>query len=268
MSSYYIPVDNNVKHQIVSLLSDAVQNDVKEIMATHYLGFFNSVHFLTWDFIYTRVYKRLNNENIICIKCRRGPWSFVLVYDLQSKYLYSFMKDKRLDQLIGERKNRSTIHYLDALVTLNTGINELNFNMTNVEQQLELLPLEEDSDWLKAVEKILRDMLGIYYGKIEKYVTITFNQFKGEVQSVKATLLSPNMDIIYQEDWSEFINVDYDKSDYSNFNDWNFDDDENEEDDLVKLKPDVEEEFINKDGSEEIVGLKTEDKEQQEKEEG
>lgn len=268
MSSYYIPVDDNVKHQIVRLLSDAVQNDVKEIMSTHYFEFFNSVHFLTWDCIYTRVYKRLNNENIICIKCKRGPWSFVLVYDLQSKYLYSFMKDKRLDQLILERKNRSAIHYLDALVTLNTGINELNIDMTNAEQQLELLPLEKDSDWLKAVEKILRDMLGIYYGKIEKYAIITFNQFKGEVQSVKVTLLSPNMDIIYQEDWSKFINVDYDKSDYSSFNDWNSDDDENEEDDFVKLKPDVEEEFINKGDSKEVVSPKSEDKEQQEKEEG
>lgn len=267
MSDYKFPVNRSFKHQLVSLLSEALQHDVKDVMSIYKLDFFNSVHFLTWDFIYTRVYKNVQDETKVCIKCKRGPWSFVLVYDLKEKYLYSFMKEKRLNQLIDERHKRLNIHYADALVTLNQNIEKLGIDLNNVEQQLDLLPLEEDSDWKKSIEKILKEMLGIHYGGIDNYVVITFSHHKGEIESVNATLLSPSMDIVYKENWNEFINVEYEK--FENIpNTWDLNDEEEDDDIIVKLKPHLEEDKGSEKDSDGIVSQKEEKQGQEEKEEG
>lgn len=267
MSDYKFPLNQSFKHQLVSLLSEALQHDVKDVMSIYKLDFFNSVHFLTWDFIYTRVYKNVQDESKICIKCKRGPWSFVLMYDLKEKYLYSFMKEKRLAQLIDERNRRSSIHYADALVTLNKNITELGLDLSNVEQQLDLLPLEEDSDWEKSIEKILKDMLGVHYGGIKNYVVVTFSHHRGEIDSVNATLLSPCMDVVYKENWDEFINVEYEKNDDVP-DTWSLDEDEDDGDSIVKLKSHLDEEEETADDLDDIARRKDEKPGEEEKDQG
>ena len=108
----------------------------------------------------------------------------------------------------------------------------------------------------KSIESI-KEQVKIQLGGIEpnKYVTIVFEMDTFRLVSVEAILTSEYLEIVEREDWSEFIEIDYNDINYDEINI------EKDTDELtISLKPNV---VRNDDVSEENITPKIDTKENQ-----
>lgn len=171
-----------------------------------------------------KAFEKDPNLNVITLK--RGGYTLVLVYDIVHDVLYSLMSSRRFEELL-DRKDRSHVHYLDALV---------NFNDKYDRYQLVIV---DDSFCEQNVERInqIKENVIIQLNKTEpgKYITVSFGMDNFRLISVEAILTSEYLEVVDREDWSEYIEVDY--------NDISYDDSEanDDNDELhISLKPNIE----------------------------
>ncbi len=100
-----------------------------------------------------------------------------------------------------ERKDYSHIHYFDVFVTLNK---KLPIN----KKQLALFDNfhEPNKQKINNVKSQLIQMIG---REPKKYITIVFDIDGFRLLNVEAVLTSEYLEIAYKEDWSDFVEIDY-----------------------------------------------------------
>lgn len=187
------------KVSVIQAITDAKRTDIQDFIREYEPESLNGIDFLVWDFINSNLVRNAADDRLIAIKIKRGRWTLVMLYDTELKYLYTLMKHKRFKQLQNQRKNRSAAHYIDALALLN---NELHADNDQ-------LVLFEDEAWDEGVEALLHRIVREYQNEIERFVVIGFSTSKDDITAVSAIVPSPELGIVYEEDWSEFIPTNY-----------------------------------------------------------
>lgn len=111
-------ISQDVKQKIFECISQAIGEDRQEADAHLGLRTHVSGPFLNWDLIYRNLMNSFGNENVKYSATVRGMWTVLLLYDVKSGLLISFMRDTRLDD-IKRSKVENQPQYVRSLIALN-----------------------------------------------------------------------------------------------------------------------------------------------------
>ncbi len=67
----------------------------------------------------------------------------------------------------------------------------------------------ENEEFDNAANELLYNIVREYQDEIERFVIIGFSTSKDDITSVTAIVPSPGLGVVYEEDWSEFIPMNY-----------------------------------------------------------
>jgi hypothetical protein len=162
----------------------------------------NGKHFVIWDFINTEINNEMPEHRFEIIVSVRGIWQLILIQDKSTRCLYSIMKEKRFKQL-QHRVKKDKVHYLDVLTSINSDLKK----HSNAQITMFKLVCEERQEY---IEKTLEDMLHKLKAEVERYVLISFSDKNNEITSVGAYIVTDTLDVVYQENWEEYVHIGYD----------------------------------------------------------
>lgn len=111
-------ISQDVKQKIFECISQAIGEDRQEADAQLELRTHVSRPFLKWDLIYRNLMNSFGNENVNYSATIRGMWTVLLLYDVKSGLLFSFMRDTRLEN-IKRSKMENQPQYIRSLISLN-----------------------------------------------------------------------------------------------------------------------------------------------------
>jgi hypothetical protein len=123
------------------------------------------------------------------------------------------------------------IHYLEALVSKNTG-----YEVVKGQMRLEFCEYQRDPS---AIEQLQDRLLSDFAGIIKNHILILFDYNFSGVISVRAVLLTPQLDVAFDEDWSSYLKESYVIDKTSIIKEMI----SNDEESLVKLRPEKQKEL-------------------------
>ena len=156
-----------------------------------------------WDILNTRIYKSLQPQECALSIRRIGFWQFLLASYNPTGMKFSFMKERRFRDMQSEIKRQGKLTYPNIMVqTLNKDLQADTYQMT-------LFPIHNyDKETLaERVEALIKDFLcdGIAIGH---YMLVLFDcDASYELRGVRAVIVDPNLNIVEQIDWSQYIPV-------------------------------------------------------------
>lgn len=163
----------------------------------------NHVKSKFWDILNTRICEALNSPNCMSVVKRRGFWELVLNYYKPSGLIFTFMREQRFKTLQTEIKKRGRMTYVDLLVR------HLNRNLLAPIGQMSIFPVEF-SDEAQLSDKV-QSLLSSFQNEdtfISHYVIILFDcDSSYELRQVRAVLVDPNLDVVEEIPWTQFIPV-------------------------------------------------------------
>jgi uncharacterized protein DUF5986 len=148
---------------------------------------------------------KFNSPDCMAYKSNRGPWEMVMVYEKNSGFLYSIMREKRYKEIRDKIRKRKHMHYVDILVR------HLNSDLISTTRQLSFIPnisvtFEDQDKVAEAVQKLLKNLLEDDV-VLKRHVLVLFEGTKFQLSSVRAVMVDSNLDIVVQEDWSKYISI-------------------------------------------------------------
>jgi hypothetical protein len=154
-----------------------------------------------WDMINTECRDALSEKKYDVVVCKRGVWQLILMYDKDSKTSYTLMKEKRYEDVCKTVKSNK-VHYLEAIATVNEDL---------VKEKQEQMAFFEGFNELKIekIENTVEQLLNNIDGEVKKHVLITFTDKNLELSSISALIVTPSLQILYKEDWTEYIEPKY-----------------------------------------------------------
>lgn len=155
-----------------------------------------------WDKINTECSYALPKNKFDVVACKRGVWELILIYDKETNNLFTLMKEQRFETLL-KSINVNKVHYLEALTMCN-----INDTEEYIEQTTFFNELTDNKK--EKIEKTLEVMLKKIDGKIKKNILVRFNDREFELSSITASIMTPYLTIITQENWAEYIQPKYD----------------------------------------------------------
>ena len=84
--------------KIVRCVEDAVGDDILADIRHHDLRTTNSVPSRIWDFLNSNLIKTLETEDCTIAEAHRGPWQMLVIFEKTTQYIFTFMREKRLDR--------------------------------------------------------------------------------------------------------------------------------------------------------------------------
>ncbi len=189
-----------VRDIVMKSISEAVGDLIKEDVRRNRLRTHNGNGGRIWDFLNTELCEGFNSPNCMAYISQRGPWEMVLVYEQESKRLFTFMREARFATIRKEAYKRRRMHYLDMLTR------HLNKDLLAPVGQLSLFEngFEDQNDLNELVGRLLRDLQrdGVI---IERHVLILFESQNYQLTSIRAVMLDSNLDIVAEESWNNKI---------------------------------------------------------------
>ncbi|WP_271401851.1 DUF5986 family protein [Salinicoccus roseus] len=155
----------------------------------------NSDHKTLWDMRYNKIAKYCEKVGLISIPIKRGSlWTAIGVYNPTTEELFLIFTDKNIKKIM---KNKKRKHYLALLSIINKedGKNE----------QLELFG--QDNNEEQFLLNLLDDLLEDIEVKPEKVIACGFSL--GDVKTFKAYMFNGQQNLVFEKDYSELIEVDY-----------------------------------------------------------
>lgn len=204
MDAFRIPISDDAKRDIYQAVKNGLL-DMDEFVSRENLSFQNGFPQLKWAFIFNRLYHDFQFENGEVLRGKRGPWPLVMIYDEYTSYVYVVLKKKNFNLIQKNLGKKKVPHYLEALSTYNNGI-EKEIDPSQIEQYQLQLDFNIDQE---SMDKVLLSLLGNLKGQIKRLVVVTFEGTSKSLDEINALIPNSNLDILYLEDWSKFIEVDY-----------------------------------------------------------
>ena len=193
-------IHTDVRDTIIQCLSEAVGDLIKEDVRRNRLRTHNGDGGRIWDFLNTELCEAFSSLDCMASVTHRGPWEMVLVYERESKSLFTFMREARFSTIRKETYKRRRMHYLDMLTR------HLNKNLLAPVGQTVMFENEfVDQDNLRElVDRLLCNLLrdGAI---IERHVLVLFESQDYQLTSVRAVMLDSNLDVVVEENWSNMI---------------------------------------------------------------
>lgn len=202
-----VRIPDEFKYIIAKCLSNAVGDDIREDIRHNRLDEHNNgdSHRI-WDFINRNLAENFYDaHNTVVAKTKRGSWVMTPVFEETTRTLITLMREARFKQLKAANANgESKFHYVTALTEC------LNEELITLEGELTLFDFDDNEDdksqKQQIVGKILND-LQVPLQEVNQYAVVLFETKNYELFSLRCCILDSNLDIIAQEDWSNYIAV-------------------------------------------------------------
>lgn len=165
-----------------------------------------------WNNIYTQLASNFKIPGYQTGKISRGFWDLLYLYDEETKYLYTFMREDNFKNLQSGRKRDKLFHYSNVLSRLNgelVGTYEIPY-----EQLSFLAEINVDEETDTKLEALLKDMTSSINGDIERYALVLVECKRGEVKGIECVIPIAYANPMYREDWSEYIKAEYEMPEY------------------------------------------------------
>lgn len=156
-----------------------------------------------WNYINQEVKVELSGyEKFDVSLCKRKIWEIILIYDKETRNLYSLMKDQRFRELRDDIEENG-LHYAAVIAS------KVNSHLEyEVQEQINFL--DNMNNLLdEKVEESFKDITKYIPGDIDKYTMITFSNKNEELISISGRIVSSTLQNIYKEDWSDLIKPKY-----------------------------------------------------------
>ena len=219
----YIPITESQKIFVANGVFRAVTLDMPEVIDENNLKTSLGSGQFRWNFIIRNLSDSFE-ANFETITPPRGCWKVLLLRDLISNLSLSIMSERNFRKL--RRNSADRAHYLAALISENK-------KRASIEDQLCMDDFRVVQD-KNILSDIRTQLLSSFSGMVTEHVLVLFDYDFTGVTSMRAVLLTPNMEIAVCEDWTKYLKSTFipDVSILSSL----FDDDEP----IVKLKPEYE----------------------------
>ena len=193
-------ISSEIRDALIRGLSEAVGDLIKEDVKRNHLRTHNGNGGRIWDFLNTELCEAFNSLDCMAYVTQRGPWEMVMVYERESKRLFTVMREARFATIRKETYRRRRMHYLDMLTR------HLNKDLTAPFGQTAMFENEfvDQDDLHELVGRLLRDLQrdGVV---IERHVLVLFESQNYQLTSARAVMLDSNLDIVAEENWSNRI---------------------------------------------------------------
>ena len=191
-------ISQDVKQKIFECISQAIGEDRQEADAHLELRTYVSGPFLNWDLIYRNLMNSFGDENVKYSATIRGMWTVLLLYDVKSGLLFSFMRDTRLEN-IRRSKMENQPQYVRSLIALNE-----EFQAPYKQQTLfgiETESLQKQSELMKILNDLCANFNCSVNPKEVHHALICFSGKLGGLSSLKAYILDSDLDVVCEQDW-------------------------------------------------------------------
>lgn len=190
--------------RFVTSVQNGLTNARNEIYVSNTLTD-NRKHMEKWDYIVTAVKESFEHqEKYSFIPLDRGLFKPIMIFDKEEKTLYTIIKNKNFDKLLN-RKSIDKIHYIDAMLDYNLSYQTTPEQITWSE--MDNMFSDNAVDKIRDLQTNIETML--CSDEIKEYITIVIDFNGYTLTDAKAVLCSKWLEIIYENDWKEFITPSY-----------------------------------------------------------
>lgn len=218
-----IPLTESQKIFVANGVFRAITLDMADVIEDNNLKTSLGGGQFRWNFIIRNLSDSFA-ANFETITPSRGCWKILLLRDLVSNLSLSIMSERNFRNL--RRKTSDRLHYLSALISENK-------DRESIEHQLSLDGFRVTPN-KNTLSEIRVQLLSAFSGMVTEHILVLFDYDYTGVTSMRAVLLTPNMEIAVSEDWAKYLKSTFipDVSQFSSL----LDDDEP----IVKLKPEYD----------------------------
>lgn len=196
------PADLIIK--MVHCVEDAVGDGIREDIQRNDLLTRNSVPSRIWDLMNTKFAKALETEDCTVATAYRGPWEMVIIFEKTTRFIFTFMREKRFSELRRKQRSRMHMHYIDMLTK------QFNKALLADQQQLTLLPhhFADEERLAELVQGMLHD-LGNDVSVVRHHVLVLFDTTGYQLTHIRAIKVTPNLDVAQgcEQDWTKYIAI-------------------------------------------------------------
>lgn len=194
--------ENKLVKEIVSAINRAISEDVFDDYQRSGLDrqHSNSYNQLIWDHINDNL-SHIADDHIIGDYTKRGFWNVYSMFDTQTGYIYSFMREKRFFQIANEhrKKHKKNTHYITALAF------ECNPDLEPI--QMSFFPIKPDKAETKAIVDSICNDLSIPFDIVKGHRVILFETKHGALSLVRCCTVDRTLEIHDSIDLTSYINI-------------------------------------------------------------
>lgn len=194
-------ISQDIKQKIYECIFQALCEDRQE--ADAYMGLKTHVSgpFLNWDLIYRNLINAFGDDNV-SVKWSttvRGMWTVLLLYDVESGLLISFMRDTRLEA-IKHLKTEKQPQYIRSLIALNDELQATNKQLT-LSNDVTSSKSQNGTELMKVLDNLCSGFdCPIEHNELH-HTLVCFSSKYGTLSSLQAYILDCDLDIVEQQNW-------------------------------------------------------------------
>lgn len=201
MSDLLDKISQPVRQTIFECISQALCEDLQEANAYLDLKTRISKPFLRWDFINRNLITEFGKDNVKVkyATAVRGMWTVLLLYDVESGLLISFMSNTRLEA-IKHLKDDERPKYIRSLIALNRELHALNEQVTFFEET-KCSYVQNEADWIGIFDSLCAGFdCQINHSELN-HIIVSFSSNFESLSSLKASVLDGNFKTVEQQNW-------------------------------------------------------------------
>lgn len=160
-----------------------------------------------WNNIHTQLVKNFSMPGYKTGIISRGPWDLIYIFDEDTKYLYTFMREDNFINLHKGDMQERLFHYSNILSKLN---GQLLDTYEPEYQQMSfgnVITIDDDTD--TKLESLLQVLVSSIDEKIDRYAIVLVDCKHGLVKHIECVIPIAYMNPVYREDWSKYIRAEY-----------------------------------------------------------
>ena len=188
--------------KIVRCVEEATGNDIRIDIQKNNLQTRNSIPARVWDLINTNLINELDIDECTVAKTKRGPWEMLVIFEKTTQCVFTFMREKRFEELKKQQRKRKNMHYVDMLSR------QFNSELLAEERQLSLFEISfSDEDRLsELVQNLLSELKGDA-DIVKNHVLVLFETVGYQLTHIRAVMVTPSLDIAKDcdDNWSRYI---------------------------------------------------------------
>lgn len=189
--------------KIVRCVEEATGDDIRIDIQKNNLQTRNSVPARVWDLLNTNLINELDIDECTIAKTKRGPWEMLVVFEKTTQCIFTFMREKRFEELKKQQAKRKNMHYVDMLSK------QFNSDLLSEGRQMSWFDEKSFSDEDRITE-LVQNLLSELQGEadiVKNHVLVLFETVGFQLTHIRAVMVTPSLDIAKDcdENWSKYI---------------------------------------------------------------
>ena len=189
--------------KIVRCVEEATGDDIRIDIQKNNLQTRNSVPARVWDLLNTNLINELDIDDCTIAKTKRGPWEMLVIFEKTTQCIFTFMREKRFEELKKQQAKRKNMHYVDMLSK------QFNSDLLSEGRQMSWFDEKSFSDEDRLTE-LVQNLLSELHGEadiVKNHVLVLFETVGFQLTHIRAVMVTPSLDIAKDcnENWSQYI---------------------------------------------------------------